>query len=427
MSYNLISFQGAGTEVFYYNGTASPPLMVGDPVTDIPNTSLPIQYGWNARTDVDGSTWSRIYSPDGLSSPPGDIIESMVYMREAFLIIDGKEVYLSESNSIRAHVAEPVANNTICCDQTVTGLATPAIITGSVATGGSGTLHYSWSASTDGSTWTLPTNGTYIDNGVSFRPEAGVRGKVYYRRIAYDNSPSNIAGGRMTSNVVTVIYNNDIPVGSTITNAFKTSSFDNNCGEFIQTVNSMNGNFVNNYGSSGNDVYFQFTVTGNTTIGFVACASSVPTNFYLFDANFNPKAMSYTQNYCYQSVNLSPGTYYIMIEGNGSLRLHIGTYVYSDCVDGYDTGPFNPPSGFTSSGIEVFPNPATDNVQIALSDETDTEAKSVVIYNRNNVAVKRFETHENTLQISVADLPSDIYVIDIVTRKESRKQRLVVK
>lgn len=192
-------------------------------------------------------------------------------------------------------------------------------------------------------------------------------------------------------------------------------------------MNTLNGDFVNNIGGTGNDVYFKFTVTGNTVVGFVACGSSVATNFYLFDADFNPKAMSYTQNYCNQAVNLSPGTYYIVVEGNGSIRLHIGTYVYSDCQDGYDVGPLNPPAGFGSSSAEIFPNPAVDDVQIELSNADDTSVKSVVIYNKSNIPVKRFDTRESSVQVSVADLPSDIYIIDIVTRSGSRKQRLVVK
>ncbi len=110
--------------------------------------------------------WHRIYAPaDGLTCPPEVILDSTVYMREAFLYIDGKEVYTSDSQEIHAHVSDPVENNTICCDQTVAGLS---------------------------------------------------------------------------------------------------------------------------------------TITDYTVIGFVACGSSVATNFYLFDANFNPKAMSYTQNYCNQ-------------------------------------------------------------------------------------------------------------------------------
>lgn len=116
---------------------------------------------------------------------------------------------------------------------------------------------------------------------------------------------------------------------------------------------------------------------------------------------------------CRQYAYTAPGTYYLLVEGDGIIRLHIGTYVYSDCPDAYTPVP-------NTYALEFFPNPAVDMVQIKLSDEDNTETKTVIVYNKSNMPVKRVEIKGSEVQLSVSDLPADIYIVDIITRYGSR-------
>lgn len=85
-----------------------------------------------------------------------------------------------------------IGNNTICCDETHTGLATTSMLTGSIPTGGDGTYTYLWEYSTDGINWTSTGIVT-----INYTPPPVVN-TTYYRRKVTSISLTHI------SNIVTI-------------------------------------------------------------------------------------------------------------------------------------------------------------------------------------------------------------------------------
>ena len=74
--------------------------------------------------------------------------------------------------------------------------------------------------------------------------------------------------------------------------------------------------------------------------------------------------------------------------------------------------------------MQVYPNPAVDNVTVALpADVTGT----VVIYNLAGQVVKSVSTNEAAVTVNVDDLAAGVYTVKVQTADKSYSQRLIVK
>lgn len=412
---NQINFNPAGNK-YYYSRPVTPPEIKGSLIT---GTTLTINYRWVE--SMDGKTWHIVYGSDGTLYRPSAINGITQYARDASIYdANGNNVFSGLSNVVIAYVFEPITENTICCDQTVYGLNAPVPITGSSPIGGNPPLYSPWEISTDGTTW---TNAPEWQGDPSFKPISGRVGKVFFRRKILDASnPRYIS----YSNVVYVDYLNVIPIGAAITNPFPTSTFDINCQEYLQTVNSLNGKFNNSYGGAGNDVFYKVISndprSGHTILGFNTCSSDVNTKLYLFDSNFNPMTLQDKRSDCLFFQDLPTGTYYLMAEGNGTIKLQIGTYNYSDCPDVYYGFPVP-----LISETSISPNPADQSIQIRLSDSSNIESKKVYVYDKNSTLVRSIETKESELTMSVQDLLPDVYIVKIISNQGVHTQRLIIK
>jgi hypothetical protein len=414
---------------YYYTRPATPPAIGGEIPT---GTSLTLNYSWVESSD--GLNWHVVYGNDGQTQSTSSIIQTTYYARQVYINdpVTNNTVYNQLSNVIVAYVFDPISNNTICCNQTVYGTNTPAILTGSTPSGGNAPLSISWQSSTDQVNWIL-TNGSNLGNG-NFQPNSGLIGDVYFRRIIRDNTPNNPATN--TSNAVKLTYTNTYPVGSVITNPFPTSAFDSGCQEYLQTVNSLNGNFTNNYGGSDNDVYFRI-ISQSTLLGVSTCGSSAPTKSYLFDSNFNLITLTDVRSNCLFFQHLPIGTYYLLVEGNGTINLQLGTYVYSDCPDTYydfiygrkvteSVVPHQPSQAELDkiSQIEIFPNPVKDLLQVKFATD-DQGVKKIRIYDMQQKVLKSLEVSGTEHSLNTSDLTNGMYILVVETRSGLSQYKFV--
>lgn len=423
---DAISFSSGNVDQkYYYTNPANPSNVIG---ALIGGTDKTIEYYW--LESIDNATWHTVWGTDGTSHAPDPIVQTTYYQREAIIKDElGAEVYQARSNSIVAYVYSPLGSNTICCDQTVYGTATPLQIGGNAVAGGLQPIHYLWYISTDNSTWTNVTAGTLMNNGLNYIPPSGYIGNVYYKRVAYDDAGWGV-GTSSSSNSVKINYVNNIPFGATVTNPILTSTFDINCQEVLKSVDATAPGFSHQRGGPANDAYFK-VISSSTNLGVNSCQSTVATKQYLYDASFNPMSFQWVNSDCFAFVNLSAGTYYVMVEGNGTLNVQFATYSYGDCADSYQGFYWLNP-GFGSGDSEsmalnaIYPNPAENTATLKLS-KAPGETRRVLVYNKHNALVKSFETVHDEIAFSVEDLVPDVYYIRIEGTKKSETHRLVVK
>jgi RHS repeat-associated protein len=100
-----------------------------------------------------------------------------------------------------------------------------------------------------------------------------------------------------------------------------------------------NTGYGNDYGQASEDIFYKFTVQGNTTVTISTCASTFDTYIHLLDAggssiHYNDDAWSScpSNNYAsYINWALAPGTYYIVTEGyytgTGNIALSVSLAV----------------------------------------------------------------------------------------------------
>jgi hypothetical protein len=162
------------TQTINYNTTASA-LTAGAPM----GGSGVYSYQWQSAPD--NSTWSAISGANSLSYSPG-ILTATTYYR---LVTTSNGVSVN-SNSVVVTVYPPLNPGTISAITTNIVYGTDAgQVTGTSATGGSGTYTYQWQSSLNGTTWTNISGSTAVNE----YPGA-LDANVYFMRIATSNGVS---------------------------------------------------------------------------------------------------------------------------------------------------------------------------------------------------------------------------------------------
>lgn len=422
--------------IFYYSRPVTPPQLVGSSIT---GTDKVIEYSWEESSD--GTNWVNV-SGNGVSYSPGSTSQDRYYRRKAILKdAGGAALYTVYTGTRIVLIADAITNNTICCNQTVYGTNTPALIIGQTALNGFSPLAYAWQMSTDNVNWGPTTGGTLLNAGRDYQPPVGLIGTYYYRRAVSDNSWT-YTGYYTYSSSVQVNYTNSIPYGATITNPILTdATFSVDCLEILKSQDATAAGFSNQRGGPGKDVYFK--VYGDAYLGVRSCQSSVPTKQYIYDANFNlltPTSTypgtSYADCFFIHTLGFTNGTYtgpnvfYIMVEGvgsDGTVNVQFTTNSYSDCLDTYMGFYWLEPGYGEGNRAMVYPNPAEGSASLKLSKSTGEEKRKISIFNKYNALVKTFETTADEINFSVEDLQPDIYIVKVEGEKKSETHRLVVK
>jgi|GEM_PF-5418983 len=240
------------------------------------------------------------------------------------------------------------------------------------------------------------------------------------------------------------------PTGATISNPILAGTFIvNNCSPYqnIQNNDPANG-FGNEYssptytnGQASDDIYYKFIVQYGSPMYFSACSddgssiymhivgpanASYPNGVYLYEKN----------NACIQSgiygfvQNLDAGTYYLVVEGNGTNHSTITTIIQaggSDCrlanVANIDLVDTNAP---TNNDFVVFPNPAKDKIEIQFSQNDLGEENHVKIYDMTGRLVYENNTSDNQMSVDIHALPEGIYFINQIRSDNIKRKKIEI-
>jgi hypothetical protein len=141
------------------------------------------------------------------------------------------------------------------------------------------------------------------------------------------------------------------------------------------------------------------TCDGNPQGGCVIMREA-QSNFYV-DSVATPLVYSLTDN--------QDGTFYLLITNDN------GDIAY------YGSEPFLSTSPISKIDFSVFPNPVTDILSVASSGFA---VEKITVYGLNG---KRFFTEEGTNNVSLATLPSGLYIVEVSANGERNFQKIVKK
>jgi len=155
---------------------STPNTIVGGATTG--GTGIPGDYAYSWFYSEDNSTWQPVPAAGtGKDYQPGALAITTWFKRR---VVSGE--CIAESGTVRIIVLPLIANNTLPADRMVCYGTIPAIITGSIPTGGDGSYTYLWEQSTDGGgTW---NNAGGTNNLKDYQP-AALTAPVMYRRIVF--------------------------------------------------------------------------------------------------------------------------------------------------------------------------------------------------------------------------------------------------
>ena len=117
-------------------------------------------------------------------------------------------------------------------------------------------------------------------------------------------------------------------------------------------------------------------------------------------------------------------TYTITVTHKGTL-LGFNNQNYSLIISGVDG--LNSATDFENSVFGVYPNPATDVINITLKDAVNYTDCNIVMYDLQGRAVKSFNTFTDV--IDVADLTKGVYVLmlDFDNGSHTESKKIIVK
>ena len=230
--------------------------------------------------------------------------------------------------------------------------------------------------------------------------------------------------GYKFNNVITVTGDTTYTLsGVAITDTIAVTAFD-------RTYNPANDNsstVINENMTNGNESWYGFahsvcntftaSVAGidatcfNCSDGSATVTVSGGQSPYTFIWNTSPN------QYNISATNLYPATYQVVVSDNNgcsitdSIAIHFRSGVSEINI---------------SSLITIYPNPATDKINIQVSSFLSKSNSTVTIYNITGQVVKREALKHNQQQINVADLNNGIYTIEVSTKEGVGKQKSII-
>jgi len=157
-----------------------------------------VTYQWES--SLDNATWTALPGATSDTFAPGALTATTSFRRQATSGTCGPVA----SNVVTITVTPALVAGAIAADQTVCAGSTPTPLTGTAASGGTGTFAYQWESSADNTTWTAiagATNPTYAP---------GVLSTITYFRRQVSSGPC----ATTPSNVVTITVLPALTAGS---------------------------------------------------------------------------------------------------------------------------------------------------------------------------------------------------------------------
>ncbi len=165
---------------------------------------------WEQSTD-NGLNWATIAGQSGDNYMFTQPLTSSVLIRKR--VTDSSlplPCNVAVTPEISILVQDELLAGTISNDQGICAGQQPATLTGSAATGGTGTYNYLWQSSVNnGASWTTATG---INDGVNYTPSA-LNQTTWFRRLDNDG----LSCGPLTSNHVEITVSPNLPVSVSIT------------------------------------------------------------------------------------------------------------------------------------------------------------------------------------------------------------------
>jgi len=309
----VVNYQPIGKNTISANGGPTDFLNSGDPnliVGSSPSggAGSPYTYKWQKSTTSASSGFSDISNTNVISYDPPTITQTTWYKR---VVTSGGQT--STSNVLQFTVStEPLGNNTI----TNTGSATftdagdPALLSGSIPTGGIGNYAYQWQSAN------LADPSNFVDiagaTEQSYDPPSTEITRYFKRKVTSGTET-------IYSNIISITISR---TGATMNNPINIGDIGL-CSVYNKTfTNFPEYGFGNDIGNATDDVFHKFNLTAQAKVSIGNCKSDgVSGSIYLLDASGNGVTGA-TIDYCDVGYDLSytlqPGVYYIVSEGNGT-------------------------------------------------------------------------------------------------------------
>ena len=212
----------------------------------IGGAGTPYVYSWES--NIGGGAWTVIAGQTGEDLSITMTTTGQIGVRR--IVASGG--CTSVSNEFLITVQPPLDNNTIAADRTICSGTAPAILTGSIPTGGDGQFRYQWQSSIDGSAWTDIIGAQQSDYQAPV-----LTATTFYRRLV---STLACAGAfQNVSNTIKITVNPNAEAAYTFI-------ADSGCAPFsLQiTASSYPGNATYNWFANGTPIGTGITFPGYT-------------------------------------------------------------------------------------------------------------------------------------------------------------------
>ncbi|MBW8687265.1 DUF6443 domain-containing protein [Chitinophaga rhizophila] len=193
-------------------------------------------YTYQWQSSVNDGTYTNISGATTQNYNPGTMTASRYFRLAVGCGSENKT-----TNAIYIQVYPAINPGIINGNQTIDYNDVPSQLTGSVATGGNGTVGYQWQSSADN----ISFNSIFGATSINYSPSA-LTATTYYRRVASSN------GASANSNVLTVTVNGAITSGGNITPATKTVNYNTSPGQLSCTLPTGGGPYAYQWQSSDN-------------------------------------------------------------------------------------------------------------------------------------------------------------------------------
>ncbi len=145
---------------------------------------------------------------------------------------------------------------------------------------------------------------------------------------------------------------------------------------------------------------------------------TLATQTNLLGSELGYSSTTYTQK-TYTFTPSTSGVYYFSIQNKSAINAEPGTHGLF--VDGFQVSQVLSSDSFTLNGVKIYPNPATNVLNIQSDIETLTK---VSITDLNGRVVK--EVSNNLSQISLGNLAKGIYMVTIESATAKKVEKLIV-
>jgi hypothetical protein len=204
------------------------------------------------------------------------------------------------------------------------------------------------------------------------------------------------------------------------------------CYNFLDLKNnSTSNNYGNEFGQASDDIFYKFQVLQNTTVKLSTCNSGNP-DTYVYLANETGTAVL-AQNddngpACTGYMGslekaLTPGTYFAIFEGfgtnTGEIKININ----------FNTGcrtdePALPDMTEQSNNVKIYPNPASEYVNITIPEHG--RAEYIQITDMLGNQIYRSDKINEFSEIKVSDYTSGLYLFNIIYPEKTVTEKLQI-